>query len=824
MKLHYYLGALALALVTSCVQEQYVVEDVTSAPDFEVTATLNGDAETRTQLGADGKKIIWSEGDAISVLNDGSHWKYNVKTGEEGQEFANFKYDPSVGEITGATGEGVDDNVFVAVYPYTPSTTFDATEGGYVVNTEIPVKQTYAVDSYGPNSSPMVAVNELKPAFVFKNVGSFLKMPIVCAEGENVTIMHATLESKKHKIAGATAVTVEGGVPTSVVATGESSIKITCGEEGIVLDPVNPTNFIFVLAPGTYEADDLTLKFTDSLGSYFETKIGAENTFERSKGVAFKTRTFEATGVDPVDLWVEALAGVFMEAERIVPSITSITKVYNWVVALKDDPNTESLIQEAITLITLGKLDLAYDVLGGIPGLERQFEHFDAVGRAIVKVDITGTAFFQTMLTELEGVKDAATLLAFLKEFETRYEATGLKMDVEEGFLNLGHYLKNPEEFWNTILGRETVEKSEEELIAEYKAAVKSELKTQIDLGNLAIKAIDAYKSLSIINKNKYDSHRAEIANFVTAAQPLYDNIDNLSQEAISNQVNALPEVHVELTTLNKALEGLNKIDIAGIIPDNLVVAVDFDPKAFITGADNNLSDKLQAITNNGYINGMIDATIDEIVNYSLVDALEIALNSSVEGSVTWDDFVSLFNFTDEEVRENASETIKAKLTKMAVNALFSNPEFMQYVIDSIRELLVAYEESALKAAIDKNMTARDLGIQTAFYEAVTYAREDGIHKVDAQLDATNEKNLTSGPWGMFKKVLNNQKCVTIFTELGMLKVYTAITDLVAIIDDMITYTRTDPQFYKDYDDYEEGYDWWVLSFIDNYDDVYEVE
>jgi hypothetical protein len=218
----------------------------------------------------------------------------------------------------------------------------------------------------------------------------------------------------------------------------------------------------------------------------------------------------------------------------------------------------------------------------------------------------------------------------------------------------------------------------------------------------------------------------------------------------------------------------------------------------------------------------MIDAMIDEIVNYSLVDALEISLNSSVEGNVTWEDFVSLFNFKDAGVAAQARETIKTKLTKMAVNALFSNPEFMQYVIDTIRDLLVKYEESAIKAAIEKNLTARDLGIQTAFYEAVTYAREDAIRKIDANLKATNDKNLTSGPWGMFKKVLNHEKCVTIFTELGMLKVYNSITELMSIIDQIITYDRTDINYYKDYDDYEQDHDWWVLSFIDNYEDVIE--
>jgi hypothetical protein len=55
-----------------------------------------------------------------------------------------------------------------------------------------------------------------------------------------------------------------------------------------------------------------------------------------------------------------------------------------------------------------------------------------------------------------------------------------------------------------------------------------------------------------------------------------------------------------------------------------------------------------------------------------------------------------------------------------------------------------------------------------------------------------------------------------------MLKVYNSITELMSIIDEIITYDRTDINYYKDYDDYEQDHDWWVLSFIDNYEDVIE--
>lgn len=808
MKLRYYFGVLALGLMTSCVQEQFLAESVVpSAPDFEVVATLNDEPETRTQMSADGSKVLWCAGDAISVLNDGSLYRYVVKTGE-GMETATFKFSPLTGdEITGATGEGISSDVFAAVYPHNPSATLVKSDNGYLINTEIPASQTYAVNSYGANSSPMVGVNDLRPYFRFKNVGSFLLMPLVSPEGENVTIMSASLKSKNHKLAGATAVTMVDGVPTSVevAADGQSAVSVSCGE-GVQLDPVTPTNFIFVLAPGTYEAEDLVLTFTDNVGNYFETTIAKENTFVRSQGLSFKTRTFDVTGVEAVDLWVKAIAEAYVEAERIVPTITSISKTYNWVKALATNPDVENLLQEAATLITLGKYELAYDLLNGIPGFERQYNHIEAVGSSIVKVSLDGMDSFKSLLSDVEKITDAKSLIKFLNDYERMYEASGIKSQLNTTIGTIGDYIKDPSLILGLIQGDKT-DQTTEEALASYKKTLKSQLNNQVTLCNAALKVLNLTSSFA--------NEKTEISNFINAVNALLAKIDAIeTKKEVENEVKKLPKINIHIS-FELPVIGTQTIDR------------DIDPTTFLGEAEDVFNNLISdSIFNNGVFDGFVDTIIDEILNYNFVETLEASLNSDVTGNVTIDDIVAALNLTDTEASKAARETIKNKLTKNTVEYIFSQPEFKQMVIDSLREIVKAYEDSEMSDIAANNKTLRDQAIALAKSTAITKARVKATYKIDTELAADNEENLNSGAWGMFKKVLNNKKCVDIFTELSMLDVYNALTEFVAVVDSVYTFEIKPNEagekynYYKEPADYEQDVDWWLLTFVSDSEEV----
>ena len=324
MKKHYFLGLLALGLMTSCQEEEIFEKGQFVNSDVVVRATLDESSTTRTQLTSNennnGYKVLWAENDALSIFSSNSaHAKFVLSKGA-GEANADFKFES--GDLNFATEDGSNDFGYVGVYPYSESTTISKNGIDYVINTAIPTEQAYAVNSFGQDASPMVAVDpSLKLSF--KNVGSILVLPL---KGEG-TITSATLKSKSKKIAGTATVTVteEGGwIPTVDVTDGESEVVLTCGE-GVTLNAENATNFFFVLAPGTYEANDLVITFNNADGKYFETTITAENTFERSKSVKFSERTFAVTGTVDGVTTEDALRSAIDEGKTKVTLDANIT-------------------------------------------------------------------------------------------------------------------------------------------------------------------------------------------------------------------------------------------------------------------------------------------------------------------------------------------------------------------------------------------------------------------------------------------------------------------------------------------------------------------
>ena len=300
MKKFYILGLLTLGLMISCQQDECSLEDSKSHQDFVVTASLSELPDTRTQLSPDanGYKVVWSENDAFSAFNAGCHYKYLLKSGV-GQTTAEFQF--MEGDTSGNIDDKIDSNVFIGVYPYSGDTEVSKSDDddNYLINTVIPTTQNYVNGSFGQNTAPMIGLNlNNYPKFSFKNVASVLIMPL---KG-NCSITSATLKSNAHMIAGTAIVSFDGYTPIiKAERLDASKITLSCGN-GVVLNDEAPTNFCFVLAPGTYEANDLVVTFHNSEGKYFETKITAENTFTRSKTRTFSARTFEVIGDTPLNV------------------------------------------------------------------------------------------------------------------------------------------------------------------------------------------------------------------------------------------------------------------------------------------------------------------------------------------------------------------------------------------------------------------------------------------------------------------------------------------------------------------------------------------
>lgn len=287
------LGMLALGFMTSCQQEAFFNEASQAESSLEFTASLEERPTGRTQLSPLDEKnniyrVWWSEKDAISVhVSENSHARYIVKKGV-GTVRGTFRW-AGGDAIAGTENWNGDSEMFIGVYPYSDATVVEKSEKGFRIYTEIPTAQTFAEDSYGENALPMVAVSKDND-FAFKNAASIIILPL---KGE-AKIVSATLESKAHKIAGKAVVTAnkeDKWIPTIDVTNGENKVVVDCGE-GIELKADEATKFFFVMAPGTYEANDLSIKFTDIQGNDYIFEIPVEYNYRRSHSTTFNSKTF----------------------------------------------------------------------------------------------------------------------------------------------------------------------------------------------------------------------------------------------------------------------------------------------------------------------------------------------------------------------------------------------------------------------------------------------------------------------------------------------------------------------------------------------------
>lgn len=801
MKKFYFLTALVLAFMTSCHNEELFENAVQAESHVKVTATLSDNPATRTQLSSidGGYKVLWSEDDAISVLNNGKHYKYSLDKGGAGQTTADFSYDPTFGSISAGIETGISKDVFVAVYPFSENVTLSKNNEDYVINTVIPTNQTYAEGSFGVNVAPMVAVAKYAPDFSFKNVASVLVMPLKGKEN----IVSAVLESKAHKIAGAAtvkAVAKNEWIPTVNVEKGENKVVLSCGE-GVQLNEEETTKFYFVLAPGTYEANDLSVKFTDSYGNYFVTEITAENTFTRSKSRTFKERTFNAQGTEEVELWVKAKAGASMSAERIIPSVKDVD-VEGWVKNLKDQANTKALIEEAITYITLKNYKAAYEVLGGIPGFVKDVKRFEANGSFIQKVDYTGVSYLVSMLEGIESINNIQSLLDYLNEFEKVYEASGLKNELDKKLGSIANnfdtYIDDyVDKMWESVYKEpeleETPEKpelTEEEAFAAYKTKIKEQIETSIFSANVQLGII---KAVQMVKPSAMKEEKQQLEAYIDAVTRFKESLDGYTSiDTIKDNIKNLPKVNVHVSIdLGKWPGGVKTVEFTE------------DPENFLTGADKDYSEWENAMSE------WEQAVKDQIAgNEQAVEKAKDLAKALVRTEIEKIQEASLVESLETAVNEPGSTTGKV------LNYLFAQESFMESVKTSLREIVTNIEEESKDKVDAGNVDKKQQAINTAIQNALINARVDAVDKILLEFNATNEANLNNGPWATFKKILNWQKCVEVFTELKILDMYDALVELSEVVDEMITYDRGSILYdIEEFADYQENVDWWILKF-----------
>ena len=271
--------ASALLLLFACTDE---LDQVISGSDLGRNKTVfhastEGPAAPKTKVYADSKmKVLWNEGDQISIFNKITYnhgFEFDGEDGDTAGGFTQFT------EISSPFVTWADlDNVY-AVYPYSTKTKID-NEG--VMTVTLPSEQTYKVNSFGIGANTMVAVTDDR-LLMFKNVGGYLSLRLY---GEGISVSRITIRGNDgEKIAGKAKIEIPlGGMPTvTMTETATDAVTLICDPPVALGSSAEAyTDFWFVLPPITFEKG-FTITVTDDKGGVFEKETSKSFTVTRNQ-------------------------------------------------------------------------------------------------------------------------------------------------------------------------------------------------------------------------------------------------------------------------------------------------------------------------------------------------------------------------------------------------------------------------------------------------------------------------------------------------------------------------------------------------------------
>ncbi len=242
--IHILLATVALLMFTACAEKElYNPENIfrSETEESEKTEELTyleaalGDTPTKTAMSSfDGSyKPLWQEKDRIGIFfdNSSSAVEFRLNKGA-GTAIASFS----------GRGKGT---FWTALYP--------SCDAGSLVGKELgmnlPEKQTYAPDSFGPDSYPMVA-STTDGVMQFKNLCSTIKIQL---KGHHIVdSIRFTTNDGNISVCGPASVNVDFTDEPSLKMGSGGSGSVTLDVGGVPLDPDKATDFYIVLPAQTY--------------------------------------------------------------------------------------------------------------------------------------------------------------------------------------------------------------------------------------------------------------------------------------------------------------------------------------------------------------------------------------------------------------------------------------------------------------------------------------------------------------------------------------------------------------------------------------------
>ena len=267
---------LILLIITSCQRYEELEKVVTG--DFICAQIEETSADTRTSL--DGADVIWSENDRITVFNK-SHFpqKYQIQDEFVGKNYGYFS--PVETESAGdEIGSGMPLGHIIAYYPYADGIECHNSEGAYRLSgVMLPSEQTYAKDSFGRGTFPMVAVSQ-DNNITFRNICGGIKLLL---KGTQAVASIRIEGNDNEKLAGAATVTVytDGSDPAIELSGNASTYATLTCSEAVQLNESTATGFIIALPPTEF-SQGFTVTVTDIDNKSYTFSSDKKNSILRS--------------------------------------------------------------------------------------------------------------------------------------------------------------------------------------------------------------------------------------------------------------------------------------------------------------------------------------------------------------------------------------------------------------------------------------------------------------------------------------------------------------------------------------------------------------
>lgn len=245
-------AAMAAAISSACTKEDVKAVPEEPAADSRVemtfTASLEGGADTKTQLGAeaDGKMpVLWQATDKLGVWDGTSLNEFSIPSSVT-------DFTGSV-DFTGTAEEGQD--MYYAVYPYSADYEFAmGTSNMEVTGAVIPTEQKAVKGSYDPSAAISVAYSAEKE-FAMRNVTTLVKIAISSSDIKSVTVT----ASDGQYLAGKSKLVIKEY--PAVYAQSDRTDYVTLTSE----TAMKPGDYYIAMIPRTLEG--LSVKYTKTDGS-----------------------------------------------------------------------------------------------------------------------------------------------------------------------------------------------------------------------------------------------------------------------------------------------------------------------------------------------------------------------------------------------------------------------------------------------------------------------------------------------------------------------------------------------------------------------------